>query len=291
MHDLMQPIGTPDGLFHDGNPATGELGTLVSALWLNAVQGAARSVQAELLSVLAAAGIAVDPSKNTQVLDAIKKVSWGADSRPTTLNGYGITDGLRQFKSGEALPNKDIGPIWHADFNSLMTWQVFSANGANYTGYASVLVGSLLADTQPTPRAGYISSGSLSLSRTAYAALRGWAMHNGIMVASGVWAAGIIAVADNTDGTTFRAYDVRGEFPRFWDSGRGVDAGRAFGSWQGQAIQSHSHASGVTVGSGWNYPESSVATGGTGGSVPNTGSSGGAETRPRNVPLHSSIKF
>lgn len=169
-------------------------------------------------------------------LEVSSEIASKAD-KATTLGGYGITDGLRQFKAGETLPTKDIGPIWHADYNSIMTWQVFNANDANYTGYASLLVGSLLADTQPTPRAGYISSGSLSLGRTAYAALRGWAMHSGIMVASGVWAAGAIAVADNADGTTFRAYDVRGEFPRFWDSGRGVDTGRAFGSKQSDAIR------------------------------------------------------
>jgi phage-related tail fiber protein len=141
------------------------------------------------------------------------------------------------LRTGDALPNENFGPIWHDDYNSIMTWQVFNANGANYTGYASILVGDPILSAQPTPRKGYIASGANELSRTVYAALRGWAMHNGIMVASGVWAAGTVAVCDNADGETFTVYDLRGEFPRYWDAGRGADAGRAFGSWQGDAIR------------------------------------------------------
>lgn len=34
----MIPINTPDGLFHDGNPATNTPGTIITAEWLNAVQ-------------------------------------------------------------------------------------------------------------------------------------------------------------------------------------------------------------------------------------------------------------
>lgn len=103
MQELMQPIGTPDGLFHDGNPATGDLGTIVSALWLNALQGATRSVQSELLSVLTAAGIAIDPAKSNQVLDSIKKIAWGTtQARPTTLAGYGITDAIPSSDKGAA---------------------------------------------------------------------------------------------------------------------------------------------------------------------------------------------
>ncbi len=139
--------------------------------------------------------------------------------------------------AGSPLPSSDIGPIWHDDYADWMTWQTFNQNGANYTGYASRLIGSLLLDTQPTPRAGYIKSGVQNLSRTTYAALRAWAQHNGLMVVPGVWTAGSIQCADNADGTTFRIYDVRGEFIRVWDDNRGVDSGRVFGSTQQDAQQ------------------------------------------------------
>lgn len=134
---------------------------------------------------------------------------------------------FQRLKTGVALPTTNIGPIWHDDYASIMTWQEFTANGAAYQGYASQLIGSLLLDTQPTPRQGYIKSGVQNLSRATYAALRAWAMHNGRMVAPGAWQAGTIQCADNADGTTFRVFDVRGEFMRAWDDGRGVDAGRA----------------------------------------------------------------
>ncbi|MDZ6443701.1 hypothetical protein U4U13_24875, partial [Escherichia coli] len=68
----MPPVQTPDNLFHDGNPLTGELGTIVDAEHLNNVQGAVRDAQSELITVLNAAGINVDPSKQNQLLTALK---------------------------------------------------------------------------------------------------------------------------------------------------------------------------------------------------------------------------
>ncbi|ENE1285284.1 tail fiber protein, partial [Salmonella enterica] len=73
MQDLMPPITTPDNAFHDGNPATGELGTIVAAEWLNNTQGAVRDIQAECIAILAAAGFKPDPTKK-QLLDAIKTI-------------------------------------------------------------------------------------------------------------------------------------------------------------------------------------------------------------------------
>ena len=145
----------------------------------------------------------------------------------------------RFFSSGEALPTANVGPIWHDDYNSLMTWQSFTANGASYTGYASQFVGRIEMDTQPTSRPGYrrVGSETLALSRSQFAALRAWGLHNGRYVAVGVWQAGTLLMADNADGVTFRAFDVRGEFPRFWDDGRGLDSGRNFGTQQGDAIR------------------------------------------------------
>lgn len=200
--------------------------------------------------------------------------------------------GIKSFGTGVALPSSNVGPLWHDDYSSLMTWQTFNANGADYTGYASTLVGSLLLDTQPIPRTGYIKSGVTNLSRTAYASLRGWAMHNGIMVAEGIWEAGEIAVCDNADGTTFTIYDVRAEFPRFWDDGRGVDSGRVFGSWQENDFKSHAHVlnHGVTS-NGSSYSRVVMGGGGSNVGAPVMSNEGGVETRPRNVALLASIKY
>ena len=42
--------------------------------------------------------------------------------------------------------------------------------------------------------------------------------------------------------TTFNLPDLRGEFVRGWDDGRGIDSGRAFASVQNSANKSHSHS-------------------------------------------------
>ncbi|MGE8356437.1 MAG: phage tail protein [Microvirgula sp.] len=56
----MQQINTPDGLFHDGAPSTGELGTIVSASWLN-------SVANELENVVTGLGGTLDPARDDQI--------------------------------------------------------------------------------------------------------------------------------------------------------------------------------------------------------------------------------
>lgn len=71
MKNIMPPINTPDNAFHDGNPATGEQGTIVPSLWLNNSQGTTRNIQQELISVLTEAAIEIDETKNNQLLTAI----------------------------------------------------------------------------------------------------------------------------------------------------------------------------------------------------------------------------
>lgn len=256
------PIGGAiNAPYVDANPAAGTEGSAVPAA---AIEHPMREIEAAIL----AAGLVPSTGNLGQLAEVI---------------GYRI----RHLGTGVALPAQNIGPCWHADYNSLMTWQAFTANGANYTGYASVLVGSLLLDTQPTPRAGYIKSGVVNLSRTAYAALRAWAMHNGIMVAEGAWLAGRIAVADNADGTTFKVFDVRGDFLRAWSDGSAVDSGRGFGTWQEDEFKTHAH---VYNGTTLVY----LQTGGTAVYANYSGatsSTGGVETKPRNTALLASIKF
>ncbi|KAB7715492.1 phage tail protein [Plesiomonas shigelloides] len=73
MQNLMPTINTPDNVFHDGNPATGELGTIVSALWLNNTQSAVRDIQAECHAILKANGFTPEPSQQNQLWAAIQK--------------------------------------------------------------------------------------------------------------------------------------------------------------------------------------------------------------------------
>ena len=77
-----------------------------------------------------------------------------------------------------------------------------------------------------TPPAGYIKANGALLSRTAYA-----------------WLFGRIGTTYGAgDGsTTFAIPDLRGEFVRGLDDGRGVDSGRVIGSAQASQMQSHTH--------------------------------------------------
>lgn len=51
----MERINTADGLFHEGNPATGEKGTKVTAEWLNALQEEVIGMAAGIRTIAATA--------------------------------------------------------------------------------------------------------------------------------------------------------------------------------------------------------------------------------------------
>ncbi|EOW8318568.1 phage tail protein [Salmonella enterica subsp. enterica serovar Enteritidis] len=72
MKPLMKPIDTPDQVFHDGDPSTGELGTICSAEWLNDTQASIRDIQAECIAILRANGFEPDETKRDQLWEAIQ---------------------------------------------------------------------------------------------------------------------------------------------------------------------------------------------------------------------------
>lgn len=89
-------------------------------------------------------------------------------------------------------------------------------------------IASFLATTAPD---GYVVANGGLLSRAAYPNLWLFAKSSGLLVATDAdWAAGLYSPGDGT--TTFRIPELRGEFLRFADSGRGVDSGRSVGTWQ-----------------------------------------------------------
>lgn len=89
---------------------------------------------------------------------------------------------------------------------------------------------------------------------------------------------------------TFNLPDLRGEFIRGLDSGRGVDANRTLGSNQSSQNLAHTHS--YTLRNGGNNPWWQYANAATVSGYENnqTGSSGGTEARPRNVALLPIIK-
>ncbi|UJB33021.1 hypothetical protein [Chromobacterium sp. Beijing] len=120
MQEPIKPIPTPDKLFHDGNPVSGELGTIVSAEWLNGMQSAAQATQEEVLAVIKDSGQGTDPKRKDQLLQAVKQIAWGGNSKPTTLAGYGI---------GDALPLKPaLGVV---DLNDINVTGLYSQRGTH----------------------------------------------------------------------------------------------------------------------------------------------------------------
>ena len=79
MRNLMPTIDTPDGVFHDGNPATGAEGTIVTATWTNDAQASVRDIQAEMITVLAMADMQPNPQKQNQLAEAIRQILGSGD--------------------------------------------------------------------------------------------------------------------------------------------------------------------------------------------------------------------
>lgn len=101
MKDLMPTITSVDNCFHDGNPATGEQGTRVTAQFLNNVQDHIRDVEAELKYVLSKAGFNPNDTKTTQVYDAIIAII-NANRRSASTTSKGevqLTDSINMASS------------------------------------------------------------------------------------------------------------------------------------------------------------------------------------------------
>lgn len=144
--------------------------------------------------------------------------------------------------------------------------------------------------TQPVGR--WIKGNGSALSRTAYADLFAAASASSNYVSQALKDADPETYAgyygDGDGSTTFTLPDLRAEFIRGWDDGRGIDAGRAFGSWQDSDNKAHNHTEYGTkqedlVGVG----PLSVLRFSTG----STGMSGGNESRPRNVAYTAWIRY
>ena len=87
--------------------------------------------------------------------------------------------------------------------------------------------------------------------------------------------------------TTFNLPDLRGEFIRGFDGGKGVDTGRVFGTKQEGTVMSKSGTGSRYVSGGDTFPDSATTSGGSSSSS----TSPAFMTRPRNIALLPCIKY
>lgn len=214
MRPLMPPVQTPDNLFHDGNPLTGELGTIVDAEHLNNEQAAIRDTQSELIAILTAA--AMEPESTAgQLLAALNKLYAPLND---TLGALSILVGeankLPYFTSANAASLTVLSSIGRDIIGKATVADVLTYLGL---GEGSALpVGVPVPWPSATPPTGWLKCNGAPFSAEEYPKLA-------------------------------KAYpklklpDLRGEFIRGWDDGRGVDSARLLLSSQAASILEHIH--------------------------------------------------
>ena len=158
----------------------------------------------------------------------------------------------------------------HAITTSTFRAEIEKADG---TAVVGIPAGAVIYVAMSTAPVGWLKANGAAISRTTYAAL---------------YAAIGTTYGAGDGSTTFNVPDLRGEFLRGLDDGRGVDSGRGIGTAQADEFKSHTHNTGTasTVANGtWGIYTAGSDT----QSI--TGSTGGTETRPRNVAMLACIKF
>lgn len=208
-----------------------------------------------------------------------------------SFSGAGVSDGEYVTYGIKDGTNSEVGVGLYTATGTTLTRTVITSTNSNaaisLSGNAEVFVtasnrdigpptGSVFFMATTTVPTGYLECDGTAISRSTYPAL--------FATIGTTFGAG--------DGsTTFNLPDLRGYFIRGYDHGRGVDSGRTFGSTQADDYKAHTHNLGGAIirDNGASYNLS--GTGSRGDSVTATSSSGGTETRPKNIALMPCIKY
>ena len=311
-------FGSGKSGFRNGDLPRGVLPTAFNAEWCN-------HVQEEICNVIEGAGVALNPDKRDQLLTALQKLidnSTVKTSGNQNVGGEKTFTGTAFFKAG-AFVADSVG-----DFAANQCLQIGSNNVNSYfynkrSGkYLSMrndgelrYDGKRLLNTDDL--SGMVPSGTVLYfaGRTAPA---GWLKANGAAISRTAYAALFAAIGTTYgagDGrSTFNLPDLRGEFIRGWDDGRGVDTGHLFGSAQADAMRQHYHGigyispnndDGAFVVRNWTTAEqqnlqfingngnSAIRTLSAGSNLSTTNAidESAGETRPRNIALLAIIKI
>ena len=246
---------------------------------------------------VAAALIAAAPAYADVALRVI------ADSGLTPAAGKII-----RYTSGAAAALTDLSAfamtlIDDADAAAARTTLGMSANGQSLvtaTDYAAMRD---LLSVYTEAEVDAVASATLGLAAPSGAVLafacdsapNGWLKCNGAAVSRTTYAALFTAIGTTfgagNGSTTFNLPDLRGEFVRGWADDGSTDSGRSFGSAQADELEAHTHSNGASfTGTGPIEGYDVAAPDSNNYNVTATGSTGGTETRPRNIALLYCIK-
>jgi microcystin-dependent protein len=257
------------------------------------------------------AGLENDGSANLRVKNPVNaktaqtSYSFAATDRAALVRrsngGVAMTDVLPGAGSG-ILPASWSTSVVNNDLSASLTINV-GAGGGQIDGGSSLVVPAGASVVISSDGQNYWSERGLSplgvfpagtvVHFAGTAAPAGWLKANGALVSRTTYS-GLFAVIGTSfgagDGTaSFALPDLRGEFIRGFDDGRGIDAGRVIGSWQVDMFGNHFHdlgmgPTGASGSTSWLWD--ALHNSGT-----NSGATGGSETRPRNIALLACIKY
>lgn len=184
-------------------------------------------------------------------------------------NGTAVNSALL----GGATPGNASGNIPISNGTLCVNLNAEKLGGQPASYYDPVPVGTVFHMARSTPPTGYLAADGSQVSRAEYADL-----FSAIGTAFGV----------GNGSTTFNLPDLRGEFIRGWDTGGSLDPGRIFGTSQNDEVGAHVHPNTTPV-----LMADSMSGGDAHyyGLPGDSGSYGGAETRPHNVALLAVIKY
>ncbi|WP_143314801.1 phage tail protein [Clostridium sp. HBUAS56017] len=176
-------------------------------------------------------------------------------------------DGIQTGANVYVHPSSHGAAMITEDFNHRFVTDAEKIVWNNKTNDVS-LVGMVSYFAMKTPPAGWIKCNGATISRNTYSRL--------------------FSVIGTTFGegdgkTTFKLPDLRGEFIKGWDDGRGLENGRLFGSWNGNQAQINKYESsgyGLLGGNGIGYCDRVYVN-----------TEDGNYAHPRNVALLACIKY
>ena len=149
-------------------------------------------------------------------------------------------DAIGGYPKGAVLINDTLD----TEYISLVDANTHNPNSGNNSGkwmaYAGKVLATSILQAAPPGYAGYFAGTS---------APAGWLKANGAALSRTLYA-DLFAAVGTTYGagdghSTFNLPDMRGEFVRGWDDGRGIDPGRVFGSVQSDNTRRHIHGTGL----------------------------------------------